>query len=451
MAQDRIWLKWMPGWLAERFRGRNRLQAMAGNSAWLLIDRILRLATGLLVGVWMTRHLGPAGFGQLSFAIAFAGFFTPLATLGMEQMVMRRLVQRPSRWGAILGTVVAVRLLGALSAAGVTLAAHAAFWPDETDLRWMICAVVAAQIFLPFDFIDLAFQAAGRADLGVKARWWSLGLGALWRLGLILAAKGPAWFAWAMAGEALIGALAVLWFWRAWKGGKAPWSWSKSLALSLLKATWPLALSVFLVGITMRMGQVLLHRMLGDSELGYYAVAVRMAELWFFVPMTFSAAAFPQLLAIRKERGQDAFDAASVKLFRALIWMGLGAALGLSTLGPWVLVLLYGETFRPSVAPFLVLAWSGLFVGLGVAKEQWLVQRGLTVASLGASLGGAILNVGCNLILLPRIGSLGAAWSTLISLAAANMLLLTLHPRTRPLFWIQFKALKPGFSRSHAR
>lgn len=51
------------------------------NIGWLVIDRIIRMGVGLLVGVWLARYLGSDQFGQLNYAIAFVGPFGAIGSL----------------------------------------------------------------------------------------------------------------------------------------------------------------------------------------------------------------------------------------------------------------------------------------------------------------------------------------------------------------------------------
>ena len=71
----------------EAARDRLRLPALPRhiihNAGWLLIDRVLRLVLGVAVGIWIARYLGPARYGVLNYAVAFAGAFGTLATLGL--------------------------------------------------------------------------------------------------------------------------------------------------------------------------------------------------------------------------------------------------------------------------------------------------------------------------------------------------------------------------------
>jgi len=51
------------------------------------------MVTGLLVGIWVARYLGPVQFGVFNYAIAFASIFGTVAKLGLDGIVVRDLVR----------------------------------------------------------------------------------------------------------------------------------------------------------------------------------------------------------------------------------------------------------------------------------------------------------------------------------------------------------------------
>src|SRR3546814_6946991 len=79
----------------------------------------------------------------------------------------------------------------------------------------------------------------------------------------------------------------------------APWSISLPLARRLLGQSWPLLLSGFAVMTYMRIDQIMLATMLDDHAVGVFSAALRVAEVWYFIPMAITGAAFPRMLEKR--------------------------------------------------------------------------------------------------------------------------------------------------------
>lgn len=74
------------------------------NTSWLFFERIVGMAISFFVGVYVARYLGPGNFGLLSYAGSFVGLFVVIATLGLDNIVIRELVKDEKRSDELLGT-----------------------------------------------------------------------------------------------------------------------------------------------------------------------------------------------------------------------------------------------------------------------------------------------------------------------------------------------------------
>ncbi len=82
-----------------------------------------------------------------------------------------------------------------------------------------------------------------------------------------------------------------------------------------------------------------------------------------------------------------------------------------------------------------------MFVFLGVARGQYLINEGLIKFSFFATAVGAIVNVALNFILIPQYGGVGAAIATVISQGASAYLSSFVYPRLFETGLMQSKAL----------
>jgi O-antigen/teichoic acid export membrane protein len=76
---------------------------------------------------------------------------------------------------------------------------------------------------------------------------------------------------------------------------------------------------------------------------------------------------------------------------------------------------LYGPSFDQTAAVLSVQIWAGIAVAMSFVHGKWLLAEGLQRYGLVYTLAGAFVNIGLNLILIPRLGVIGAAWATLIT------------------------------------
>ena len=99
-------------------------RAIIANTGWLFADRILRMGVGLFVGVWVARYLGAKQFGLFNYATAFVILFSPLATLGLERVVVQHLVRDCSIKDEILGTAFWLKLFGGVVSLFLAVSLH---------------------------------------------------------------------------------------------------------------------------------------------------------------------------------------------------------------------------------------------------------------------------------------------------------------------------------------
>ena len=84
------------------------------NTSWLLGERMLRMIVSLFVGIYVARYLGPEKFGLLSYTLSFVWLFSSQASFGLDDLLVRELVQFPERRKAILGTVFWLKIGGTI-------------------------------------------------------------------------------------------------------------------------------------------------------------------------------------------------------------------------------------------------------------------------------------------------------------------------------------------------
>jgi PST family polysaccharide transporter len=424
--------------------GRPTVQRLLRNTSWHVGDRAFRLGVGFLVGVWVARYLGPERFGMLSYAMAVAALLGSAATLGTDNVVLRELVQRPGEEGAILASASAVRLAGALLSAAAIVFAALAMEQGHPQVRLLVLLAGAAILFKPFDAADVWFQSRTDSGPPVRARGAAFLLVTATKVGLVLAVAPVAAFA---ACEPLTAGLSALFLLVAYarRGRRftlAGASWRE--ARYLLRESWPLLLAGMAIMVYTRIDQVMLENMLGPqgaSAVGLYSVALRLSEVWYFVPMAIVPAVFPALVEARKQ-GEAAYLALFGRLLSLMSALALGVALPMTFLSGPVIRLVFGGRYQGAGPILAVHIWTTLFVFWGVVAEAWYLNEGLARLTLYRTVAAACLNVLLNLVLIPRWGGLGAAVATLIAQASSAWLSNLALARTRPMFFLQLRSLR---------
>ena len=128
------------------------------NTSWMFAEQMLRMVAGLLVGIWVARHLGPAQFGVFSYVIAFTALFGSLAKLGLDSIVVRDLVREPTLRDSYLGTAFWLKLVGALFMLG-TIGIVVKLTSSDAITKLYIFIIASGTIFQSFEVVDFYFQS----------------------------------------------------------------------------------------------------------------------------------------------------------------------------------------------------------------------------------------------------------------------------------------------------
>jgi len=181
-------------------------------------------------------------------------------------------------------------------------------------------------------------------------------------------------------------------------------------------------LSNILAFINYRIDLFIIAYFLNDAAVGLYSVAVSIAERIWIVSQSVSSVLFARVSNLSSDVERAQFTAL---VSRNVLFLSILGGGGLFLLGKWIIYLLFGAAYAGSIAPFLWLIpgivlgsmsriISNYFAGIGKPEINTYVAIFLT-----------ILNIGLNIILVPKYGVVGAAVATSITYST-NMVIKTI-------------------------
>jgi len=333
------------------------------NTSWLLFEKILRLIVGLFVGIWVARYLGPEQFGLFSYAQSFVGLFAVIATLGLDGIVIRELVNDESRRDELLGTAFWLKLMGGFLVL-ILLFIAIQFTSNNQYTNILVFIVASATFFQCFNVIDFYFQSKVLSRYIVYANIASLFTSSLVKIVLILNKAPLIAFACVVVFDSAILALGFIYFYIKVSDFKFQYlSFNKSTAIDLLSDSWPLILSGIVISVYMKIDQIMIKEMLGSKAVGQYAAAVRLSETWYFIPMVIAPSLFPAIINAKKQ-SKDLYYSRLQNLYDLMVWMAIAIALPLTFLSDWVVELLFGKAYNQAGSVLTIHIWAGFFVML---------------------------------------------------------------------------------------
>jgi len=409
------------------------------NTSWLLGERVLRITISLFVGIYVARYLGPERYGLLSYALSFVWLFSALASLGLDDILVREIVNNPDKRQNLLGTVFWLKVCGTI-VMGTAITAVLHFKAEDQQTYWLIALIALGFLFQATNVVEFYFQAQIQSKFTVRVQIIQLLITSLLKIYLVWSEAELVWFAVALMLDQAVVAVLLLIMYR-WKIEKFPYlSFNIIKAKLLLKDAWPLIFAGMVVSIYMKIDQIMLKEMLNAKAVGVYAGAVKLCEAWYFVPTALVASLFPAVVAARK-KSATTYEERVQKLYDLMVWGSVAVALPTTLLSDWIILILYGTDFQEAADVLRIYIWAGVFVSLGVASSKWLVAENLQRYSFYVTTLGAILNVGCNLWFIPIYGIKGAAFATLMAQGTVSFVSLSFFSKTRKNCWKMINSL----------
>jgi O-antigen/teichoic acid export membrane protein len=260
---------------------------------------------------------------------------------------------------------------------------------------------------------------------------------------LLIQIKAPLWsFAAATSGEIALGAVGLVLGYH-FSGGKIfSWHFSKKRAIGLLQQSWPVIFSGMAIMIYMRLDMVMLKMMKGDFEVGLYSAATRISEVWYFIPAAVVSSVSPAI--IRAKDNPELFNSRLRRLFSLMTLTACGIGSIVALCAHAIVRLLYSKSYSGAAPVLAIHVWASISVFLGVAQSPWDITKNLLTLSLYRTVAGAAINVALNMVLIPRLGAIGAAVSTVVAYAISAVFANAFSAKTRPIFFMQMRSFLPA-------
>lgn len=411
------------------------------NTGWMFSEKILRLVAGLFVGAYVARYLGPAQYGLLNYVISLVSLFSVVATLGLDNIIVRELVNDDSRLDRILSTGLTLRLV----ASSVVFAVLVGFViATDTDPGTLTLALIigAGMFFESFGIIDYFFQSRVWSKYAVWSQMISMIVVSVIRVVLVIQKAPLVWFAVSYSLDLFVLAIGLVSFYVKSQRNFFGFQFDASIGRGLIRDGWPLILSSLAVTVYMKISQVMIQWMLGSEASGNYGVAVRLCEAWNFIPIAICASVFPAILNA-KQASEELYKSRLQRLYDLMVIISVGIAIPMTFLSGFIVRILFGEAYTDSAGIIVLYIWSSVFVFLGVANGKWIISENMQVFRMTMLCIAGAINIVGNYVLIHRIGIKGAAVSSLISYAFAGYFCFLFTKKTRPVFVAMSRSFNP--------
>lgn len=382
------------------------------NAVWLIGGRVINMLISLFVGLLTARYLGPGNFGLINYALAYTSFFFSLCTLGINSVIVKNFVDHPDEEGVTIGTTLVLRGISSILSS-VMILGIVQFVDKEEPLTIVVVALCSiGLIFQIFDTFNYWFQSKLQSKYPAMATTVAYIIMSAYKIVLLLLGKNVEWFAVATSVDYICIAIFLFVVYKRKKGPQLKFSVKK--AKELLGSSYHYILAGLMISIYGSTDKLMLKQMLGESAVGYYSTAVQVCNLWVFVLSAIIDSLFPSIMELYA-KDKAAFERKNRQLYAIVFYCSVSVSVLFVVFGGIAIHIMYGAAYMPAVAPLRIVTWYVAFSYLGVARNAWVVceekQKYLKYLYLGA----AVVNVILNVLMIPWLGTSGAALASLIT------------------------------------
>lgn len=418
------------------------------NASWQMAQQIYSMILSLVIGSVSARYLGPGNYGLLNYGESLISLMATLTGLGLDEVIMNELVMKKDKTGTLLGTALVMRLLASVVGVFAIIAIIITLEPDNKML-WVITILQTFQLFGNLYYVfNYWFQVELKSKYVSIAYIIGLTVSGIWRIVILMQSASVEFFAMtaSIQGFVVLLIVAICFF----KISHERLRFNKSVAKELISKSYHFIISGIAIMIYMQMDKVMIGKMLGEEQLGYYSAASKVANLWLFVPRALINSARPLIIEGKKidkeENTNKEYKKRLVKSVFGISMLGLVVGMGFTFFG-WIPVrVLYGVAYASATPVLAILIWSTGLSQLGTINGIWIVTEGYNRFLKYTVWMGAIVNLILNYVLINYFGIIGAAVATFMAQFTVQFIAPACIPSLRQYFGIYAAAFKELFN-----
>jgi O-antigen/teichoic acid export membrane protein len=396
-----------------RHVGSNAAHRVAINTAVQVAARVFGAIVGIVQTGFLSHFLHSRAFGQFGFVLSVIGLCGILGDLGVTNVAIRSLNQNPAEARA--------RTLGGMLTARAMLGGFAVIASDSFAFVGHLDSVVADGIVLMSATYLLTIPgqlfAVFQAELELQYPMIVNSVQVVFGLGIVifLIERHASLLQ-------LLGAQAVLVTLGAWctallatRRYKLAIEPNFRVGLQMARHALPVGIGIVLTTVYFRIDTILLGLIRGPVDVAHYTAAYKLIDLAVFGSTALISSVYPIMVRISATADQGKLLQTYQATTDVMLLVAIPVTVAWLILAGPIISLVYPPDFHPSIAALRILS----FVLVPLFFNSVLTALVLTLhrerTFLWISLGAVILNVGLNLVFIPRAGILAASVITVVS------------------------------------
>ncbi len=393
---------------------------VAKNAGWIIGCRLAQVVFALIINLLTARYLGPSNYGVISYAASIVNFVVPIMTLGINNVFVNEILNKPEEEGKTLGTSVVLTLISAICCIiGLTTFAFVVNPGEKQTI--LVCALYGL-LLIPqsFEMVQYWFQSKLLSKYTSLSMLLAYIIVSAYKIFLLVTGKSVYWFAISHALDYSI--IAVLLFAIYFKKGGQRLSFSFKRASELFSQGKHYILAGIMGSVLAQTDRIMIKMMGESSDVGFYSAAYAMCGLTTFVFSAIIDSMRPMILEQRKKSHND-YEKNVIRLYSIVIYLSLAQSVVLTIFSKYFILIFYGSAYIESIETLKIISWYTTFSYVGAVRNVWILAEQKQKYLWIINFVGMILNILINLVLIPIWGINGAAVATLLTQIFANVVM----------------------------
>ena len=377
------------------------------NAGWIFAEKFIRIIVGFVLFALISRVLGPTEFGFLSYYQTIATMLLAITSLGFDNVLINKFHQRKDHdvifstafWSRIGCSV----LIIAIFFVGLC------FETSSLQNKFVLMACLVSLVFQTQNTYFSYYQSQLKAAIITKVSLVSLIVSSLVKIFLLYKGADVLWFAASYSFDFFVSFIFIILLSNRKQYISVNIShFNIKMLKLLLRESWPIIASSIIIVLYTRLDQIMIMKMLGADSVALFSVAIRIAEAYIFIPAALVTSYYP-LISRKTTKNNVLF------YFDVVYFSAFSMALLVAISAYYLIPLMFGMHYLDSYYVMLILLLGTTFAVFGSAFTNLMIIYGLTYLRLVRAVFGLLINFSLNIILIPRFGIIGAAFSSLIS------------------------------------
>jgi len=361
---------------------------------------------GFFTIMYTAKYLGVKGFGVLSFALAFTGYFGVLMDVGLPTLIIREVARNKELAATYIKNIVFIKIILAVVILSlIAIIINLQKYPNQTVLViYIIALYVAINSFcILSNSIFQAFENMEYQSVSNIFKNTFVLIGILFVINRDLGIVELTWVYPVSVTLVLIYDIMVL--------SKIIPNLNATISRTFCRSLIIESIPFGIIGISSSVytwtTTIMLFYFKGEEATGWYNASFKLILVLLFIPDALNSAIFP-LMSKYYISSKDSLKTLYEKIFTFMLLIGTPLGVGTTLLSDRIIPIIYGLDYKNSILILQILIWSVVLFFLRSLLERFLGANNMQRAVAKIFGSGALMNIILNVLLIPHYSYIGA-------------------------------------------